>query len=117
MKQLNFNKKDSTIGDVSGILRVDGILCYFRFNESQQAQSMINNMKAKGAIVTPGRKWVRINIFGNNKEVILGREQFNVDDKSPEEVEKILFIFFSEKYTQAGFDCKQKELNSGNAED
>jgi hypothetical protein len=117
MKQLNFSKKDPNMGDISGILRVDGIICYFKFQQSQQAQSLMENMAAKGAIITPGRKWIRVNIFGNNKEVILGREQFNVDDKKPEEVEKILFTFFSEKYTQAGFDCQVKELNSGSAED
>ena len=117
MKQLNFNKKDPNMGDISGILRVDGIICYFRFTQSQQSQAMIENMNAKGAIVTPGRKWIRVNIFGNNKEVILGKEQFNVDDKKPEEIENILFSFFSEKYTQAGFDCKVKQLNSGGAED
>lgn len=108
MKQLNFSKKDPKMGDISGILRVDKRICFFKFQDSQQAQAMINNMQTKGAIITPGRKWIRVNLFGNNKEVILGREQFNVDDKTDEEMEKILFTFFCEKYTQAGFDCKTK---------
>ena len=114
MKQINFNKKDPSMGDISGILRVDGMICYFRFNESQQAQAMISSMQAKGAVVSMGRKWVRVNLFGNNKEVILGKEHFNVDDKQPEEIEVILFNFFSEKYTQAGFNLEIKELNTGN---
>lgn len=108
MKQLNFNKKDPKMGDISGILRVDGKTCFFKFKDSQHSQTMIAKMQTKGAIITPGRKWIKVNLFGENKEVILGREQFNIDDKTDSELENILFNFFSEKYTQAGFECTIK---------
>ncbi len=116
MKQLKFNKKDPTMGDVSGILRVDGKILYFKFNQSEPAQNMIATTKAKGAIVTEGRKWIRINIFAENKEVILNKEQFNVDEKTDDEVEDILIRFYGEKYTQAGFECEISELNKDDTE-
>jgi len=116
MKQLKFNKKDPNMGDVSGILRIDGKILYFKFNQSEQAQAIITSTKARGAIVTEGRKWIRINIFAENKEVILNKEQFNVDDKTDNEVEDILLRFYSEKYTQAGFECEISELNKNDTE-
>ena len=106
MKQLKFSKDDPSMGKIDGLMRVDKKILYFKYNQSQQAQAMMQSLQAKGAIITPGRSWIRVNLFGENKEVNLGNEQFNVDDKSDDEISNILIKFFAEKYAQAGFVCE-----------
>ena len=38
MKELIFRKQDNTMGDVEGVLRVKDKICYFKYNQSAQAQ-------------------------------------------------------------------------------
>ncbi len=110
MKQLKFMKQDPSMGDIEGLMRIDKKICFFKYNQSDQAQAMMQNLQAKGAIIAPGRKWIRVNLFGENKEVKLGDEQFNIDEKSNNEVSDILIKFFAEKYAQAGFICEIKDV-------
>lgn len=117
MKQITFEKDDPSMGSISGILRIKGKICYFKYEQSAQAQAMMERLQASGAIITPGRKWIRVNLFGENKDVKLGNEEFNVDDKTEEEIEDILNKFFGEKYVQAGFIVDFKEINSDDAEE
>lgn len=113
MKQINFSKTDPTYGEIEGIGRIDGKIYYLKFNSHEYSKMMIASLQQKGAVISPGRGWIRINMFGINKEVILNKERFNVDEKTPEEVENILFKFLGETYVQMGFIVETKELNSG----
>ena len=110
MKQLKFKKQDQSVGEVEGILRIDGKICYFKFNNNEYASAMIDKMKAKGAAIVAGRKWIRVNMFVAGEEFILGKEKFNINEKTGDEIEKILLIFFNEKYIQAGFECESSEI-------
>jgi len=109
MKRLDFYKRDNSMGEINGTLLINKKICYFKYNQSQQAQAMMESLQSKGAIITPGRKSIRVNLFGDNKEVKMGDEQFNVDEKTDEEVEDILIKFFGLKYSQAGFVCEVRD--------
>ncbi len=112
MKQITFKQKNSQLGDVKGILRIDKKLLYFKFNNTPQAQQMMVQMQKKGAIITPGgeRKWIRVNMFGNLDNVNLGKGEFNPKEKSDEEIEKMLFDFYLENYTKANFECEVADI-------
>ncbi|MFW6173150.1 MAG: hypothetical protein ACOC5T_05340 [Elusimicrobiota bacterium] len=110
MIQINFEKKGTGAGDVKGILRIDNKLIFFQYNNNQYAQQAMAQMQAKGAIITPGRKWIRVNMFGDLEEVKLGNNEFNVKKISGEELELILRDFFLENYSKSGFLCEVKEV-------
>lgn len=111
MKQITFSKdNDANFGDVKGIVRIDGKILYFQFNNHQVAQNMMSQMQAKGAIITTGRKWIRVNMFGQLTDVKIGNYEFDVSKTSSGEVEEILKNFYMEKYIEAGFKCEQGEV-------
>ncbi len=110
MKQINYEQKNEKVGDCKGILRIKDKLLYFKFNNNQYAQQMVAQMQERGAIITPGRGWIRVNIFGVIENVKLGNIEFNPQEKSEEEVELILYDFYLDHFTKAGFKCVGKDL-------
>jgi len=110
MIQIDFEKLGTGAGDVKGILRIDGKLIFYQFNSNQYAQQAIAQMQARGAIITPGRKWIRVNMFGEHEEVKIGNKEFNVKEVSNREVELILRDFYIQKYSESGFKCEVKEI-------
>ena len=82
----------------------------FKYNDNQYAQQAISQMQAKGAIITPGRGWIRVNMFGLLTEVKLGSQEFNVKEKSDKEMEIILRDFYVENYAKCDFTTEVKEI-------
>ncbi len=108
MIQINFEKKGTGAGDVQGILRIDGKILFYKFNDSQYAQQAISQMQSKGAIITLGRGWVRVNMFGQLTDVKLGNREFNVKETTDKEMEIILRDFYVENYAKSGFTTEVK---------
>lgn len=102
MKQLLF-EKDTPQGKVKGVLRVIGKYLFFKFNNNQYSQQIIQQMSHKGALITQGNGWLRIDIIKQNKLVKLGELFINLELDSEEEVENKLFQFYTQKYAQGGF--------------
>lgn len=102
--QIKFTKDDPNMGNIKGLLRIDGKKLFFKFNNSDVANSMIAQLQQKGAIITNGRKWIRANIFGNHERVKLGGEEFDPKEKTPEQLEIILTQFYQVNYARAGFE-------------
>ena len=111
MIQINFEKTGTGAGDVKGILRIDGKILFFKYSNNQYAQQAMAQMQAKGAIITPGRGWIRVNMFGQHEEVKMGNKTFNAQTISDEEVEPILRDFYIENYAKSGFKCEVKDVN------
>jgi len=103
MIQINFKKLGTGAGDVEGILRIDGKILFYKFNDSKYAQQAMAQMQSKGAIITPGRGWIRVNMFGELVDVKLGNREFNVKETTEKEMEIILKEFYTENYIKAGF--------------
>jgi len=110
MIQINFEKKGTGAGDVQGILRIQGKILFYKFNDNQYAQQTITQMQAKGAIITMGRGWIMVNIFGQLTDIKLGNQEFNVQDKTDQEMEFILRDFYAENYVKSGFKIEVKEI-------
>lgn len=109
--QIKFTKEDPNMGEVTGLLRIKGKLLFFKFNNHEYARQIMAEMQKKGAIITSGgsNRWIRVNIFGAIEEVKLGGIQFNVKEKSEDEVQDILTDFYMLNYTKAGFTCEKDE--------
>jgi hypothetical protein len=112
MKQINFSQKGTPQGDINGIMRISGKLLYLKLNNNQYAQQFLAQMQQKGAIITLGRGWARINIFGVHDWVKLGDIEFNPQEKKDEEMEEILLRFYLQKYKEAKFELTWKEVEN-----
>jgi len=88
-------------------LRIMGKLLFFKFNKSEQALSLLEQMKAKGADIEQGDKWIKVNMFKNHTLVKLGGNEFDVTTIKQEDLEKILFNFYSDKYKEAHYKVKE----------
>jgi len=108
--QIDFKKDDPNVGNVKGKLRIKGKDLFFKFNQSEVAQQMIAKMQSGGAIITPGRKWIKVNMFGNHEEVKMGNNVFEPKEKTSEELEIILTEFYQAQYTRAGFEVETKKI-------
>lgn len=108
--QIKFSKDDEKVGFVEGIVRIQGRRLFFKFNSSDIAQNMMAKLQAGGAIITSGRKWIRVNIFGTHELVKLGGEEFNPKEKTNEEIEIILTKFYQIQYARAGFEIVTTKL-------
>lgn len=108
--QIKFKKKDEKMGEVKGLLRIEGKLLYYQFSNSDMAQTMLAKMQSGGAIITTGRKWMRVNIFGEHEEVKLGGRTFNPKETPEDQIEKILTEYFQVQYARAGFELTTEKL-------
>lgn len=108
MKQLTFRQMNPQLGEINGVLRIIRKILYFKFNNNKYSEQVLNNLKSKGAIIVIGRKWIRINIFGDKEDVKLGEKEFNVKENSDEEMEEILFEFYKLQYKKVGFEVEEK---------
>lgn len=109
MKQLIYTQENPQLGKIKGVLRIIGKLLYFKFNNSQQANQMIQQMQSKGAVIIMGRKWIKIDMFRDREYVKLGEKEFDVSKLSDDEVEKILFDFYKTQFKKANFEVEGNE--------
>lgn len=110
MIQIICQKEDPNMGNVKVKIRIKGKIIFFKFNQSEIANQIMAKMQKAGAIITPGKGWIKVNIFGENKEIKLGTDEFNVNDKTDSEIEKILGNFYIINYTKTGFTCENKNI-------
>ena len=102
MRQLIF-KKQSPQGLVDGILRVHEKFIFFKYNNSQQYEQVLNEFKKKGLNIEKGKGWIKLDLLGNNEFVKLG--EYEIDQKldTLEQIEEKLFKFYKNKYKELGF--------------
>ena len=108
MKELIFKQDNPQLGKLKGILRIIGRQLYFKFNENQHSQQVIQQLQSKGAKVKIGDGWIEVNMFENQEIVKLGEKEFNLNETSDAEIEVILLGFYKHQYTKAGFRVKEK---------
>jgi len=109
MRQLTYTQNNPQLGKLKGVLRIIGKMLYFKFNNSQQANQMIQQMQSKGAVIIMGRKWIKIDMFRGQEYVKLGEKEFDVSKLSDNEAEKILFDFYKAQFTKANFEVEINE--------
>ena len=112
MKQINYSQKNPQYGQINGILRIGGKFLYFKSNSNQYEQQIMDQMKQKGAQIEKSDKnWVRVDMFGDRTLVKLGDKEFDVNETPDEEIEIILYNFYLNHFTKAGFACTGKDIN------
>ena len=105
MKEMIYTQKHPTLGELKGVLRIVGSNLFFKFNNKEQAVQVISQLESRGALVeySKDNSWIRVDMFYNQDIVKLGGKEFNVKETSQEDIEKILFYFYYNKYTKFKF--------------
>jgi len=109
MKEIVFEQKNPSMGFLQGVCRIDGKFIYLKFNNSEQAQQMISQLRTKGADIVLSKSWIKADIIRDNEKVTIGEETFNPQKLSFREVENKLFEFFKAQWEKAKFKVKVKE--------
>lgn len=110
MKELTA-KQITPQGKVSILLRIIGRNLFLRKKKNDPRQAiMIEQFREKGSKIIEADDWIKIDMFANNNLVKLGEQEFDVNQKSHDEMEEILADFFKSKYKQANFKVKVKEI-------
>lgn len=107
MRTITCEQNNAMYGHLKIVVRFHGHLIFMKFNNNPQKNQMIANLRNKGAIITEGNGWLRINIFGDHEEVRLNGLVFNPKEKTEEELEQILFDFYYTKYLDAKFIVRE----------
>jgi len=106
MKQIIYKQVNPQHGKITGDLRIRGKLLYFKFNNNQYAQQMITQLQNKGAVIKIGKSWIEVSMFHNQEIVKLGEKEFDVTEKSDEEMEEILYDFYTTQFKKAKFEVE-----------
>ncbi|HDK42517.1 MAG TPA: hypothetical protein ENG87_04000 [Candidatus Pacearchaeota archaeon] len=106
MKEIKFSQV-SPMGKIEGILRIIGKDLFFKYNNNQYAEQAMKQMENKGAIIIRKREWIKVNLFNNQENVIMGGKEFNVNETLIEDIEMILFNFYMEQFKKAGCEVKE----------
>jgi len=73
-------------------------------DSTKYVDKLISDFEKKGASILKGNGgWMRIDIIKDTDFVKLGDVEFAPKEKTPEEIENILFDFFFRKYREAKF--------------
>jgi len=108
MKELNIKQTHPQLGKVEGIMRILGHIIFLKFNSNQYAEQVITMLQSKGAVITRGKGWIRVNMFGTNKSAKLGNMEIWLEEETPEQIEIKLRDFFKQKYLEAKFEVVDK---------
>jgi len=103
MIELKFKQQNPQLGEVRVVMRLIGKFIYFKFNQSQYAETIMQQMSARGAIIVQAKDWIKVNIFEGREDVKLGEVEFNLNTTPEPEIEKILSEFYVVQYLKAGF--------------
>ena len=110
MKELKFSKNDPQMGDVKVIIRIIGKIIFYKFNDHQYAQQVIQQLRNKGAIINVGRhgQWVRYNMFTSqdNNLYTVGKIEIDLEKDTEEIIENKLAILCTEMYSKSGFSLE-----------
>lgn len=102
MKQLTF-KKQTQQGLVDGVLRVHEKLIFLKYKQSNVAQQVLKEFKAKGLEIEEGKGWIKIDLLKDHDLVKLGEYEINQENDTLEEIEIKLFNFYKDQYKKQGF--------------
>jgi len=107
MKEITYSQLNPQYGKIKGHLRIIGKLLFFKFNNNQYSQQIIQQLKARGANIDSGKGWIKVDMFGDNEVVKLGGKEINMQKTSSEELEVILCDFYKAQYTNAKFKVEE----------
>lgn len=107
-KEIIFEQRNPKLGLIKGVLRIVGRIIFLKFNNLKYSKDLISQMKLRGAKVVQGRNWIRVDMFHNKENVKLGNNEFNVKEKSDDEMELILYNFYLNQYIKSGFKIISK---------
>ena len=100
--------KGSSFGIVKVFLRVINGNIFFKYNNSTQAQQVINQLRAKGCKIEVARDWIRVDLMQDFESIRLGEIEIDKDESNELKEDKI-FNFYLNEYKKAGFIEKQNE--------
>ena len=98
-----YSQSHPTLGELKGVLRIIGKVLFFKFNNKEQAASVISQLQSRGAKIEIGKEWIMVDMFYKQDLVKIGGKEFNPQTTSAEEIEKILFDFYYNQYTKFKF--------------
>jgi len=109
MKEITFTQ-NSQLGMIKGVLRIIGKILFFKFNNNQYAERIIEQMKQRGAIIDFGKnkEWIRVDIFRDLELIKLGDKELDLKESSEEEIERFIADFYIEQYKKANFIVEEK---------
>jgi len=108
MKELRIKQLHPTLGKIEGVMRIVGHIIYLKFNSNPYSEQVMLQMQSKGAIITKGKGWIRINIFGEHRVAKIENNELDLDTESPEQIETKLCAFFKKKYLESKFEVIEK---------
>jgi hypothetical protein len=103
MKEMIYTQSHPTLGELKGVLRIVGKILFYKFNNKEQAATVISQLQSRGAKIQVGKEWIMVDMFVDRDLVKLGSKEFNPQTTSEEEVEGILFDFYYNQFTKMKF--------------
>lgn len=107
-KELKFTKPTQG-GKVEITLRILDKLLFFKWNDTTHAKQAIEYFRNKGVSIEEGKGWIKVDLFGNNENVILGDKEIDLMKTSQQELEQILCEFYKQQYKKSGFFVVEKK--------
>ena len=104
MKELIF-RQIAQNKEIKGVLRVIGKIIYYKYNDSEYAKKVIDQLKQKGAKIefSKNNDWIRVDIFSDLEIIKLGDKEINLTESSNEQIEEFIFNFYLNQYKKLGF--------------
>lgn len=109
MKHLKCTQFHPQAGNIIIDIRILGKELFMRFSENNpHKEQLVSQLIARGADVSETDNWIRINMFTEqatkgNPLIKMGEIEFNIQETSNEQVEEILFNFYTIQYQKAKF--------------
>ena len=106
MKQFKATQNTPQYGPQSLHLRFIDKLIFMKGaqNSTKYVTKLIEDFERKGANILKGNGgWMRIDIIKSAEIVKLGEVEMNIKDSTNEQIEQVLYDFFSKKYREAKF--------------
>lgn len=100
-------KKQTPLGEIKVVLRIIGKQIYFKFNNHQHTQQMVEKLKARGVGIRMGNGWMEVDLFkalGSESVLKLGNIEIDTEEDSLEVIENKLNKFYTASYIQQGFE-------------
>ena len=103
MKEITYSQLNPQYGKVKGHLRIVGKLLFFKFNNTQYSQQIVQQLQSRGASIEIGKGWIKVDMFGDNEFIKLDGKEIDFKENSSGEIEVILCDFYKKQYANAGF--------------
>ena len=94
----------------TAIYRFVGRDIFLKCNNMQYAAQLIAQIQSKGGKVKQGRGWMQCDIYGDNQTAKLGEWNVDLEEDSPDEIEKKASSFFKFSLEKANFKVEVKEI-------